>query len=90
MSDADDTLEADRPLGAGLRHVLQIAWPSFLMAGALEAIVFSMVDPQCLHGWAGVPVQWPAQAVYTAGFFIFWAVIATSARLSIVLSSRDP
>ena len=67
------------------RRVAAILWPSFLMAGVLEAIVFALVDPSSLHGLDGTALGWPAQAVYTAAFFVFWAVIAFAGAMSRLL-----
>jgi hypothetical protein len=67
------------------RRVAAILWPSFLMAGVLEALVFALVDPASLHGLDGAPVEWPAQAIYTAAFFVFWGVIAFAGAMSRLL-----
>ena len=65
-----------------VRKALQIAWPSFLMAGVLEALVFSVVDPSTLRWFGGTRIEWSAQAVHTLSFFVFWLVIALSAGIS--------
>ena len=66
------------------RHWMVIAWPAFLLAGVLEMIVFAMVDPSDLH-WFGQPLDWSRQAVYTVGFFVFWAVNMASSALTVLL-----
>jgi hypothetical protein len=66
---------------AGL-SALGILWPSFLMAGVLEVVVFALVDPTQLHWFGGAPVELPASAIYTLAFFVFWAVIAAAAALT--------
>jgi hypothetical protein len=70
-----------------LKHRLwfTILWPSFLMACVLEVLVFAVVDPAQLHGFGGEALEWSRQAVYTAGFLVFWAVIAASGALSALL-----
>ncbi len=71
-------------------RALLILWPSFLMAGVLEALVFVVVDPGTLH-WFGVePLDWSASAVYSVTFLIFWAVIATSGAITALLESPGP
>jgi len=45
-----------------------IAWPSFLVAGVLEMLVFAVVDPEHIQ-WFGQPVELSRQAVYTLAFF---------------------
>lgn len=62
-----------------------IAWPAFLMAGALEFLVFAMVDPQDLH-WFGQPVPLSREGVYTVAFFVFWGVCMASSALTTLLS----
>ena len=67
------------------QRLLWIAWPSFLMAAVLEVLVFGLVDPQELQ-WFGGPLELSRQSVYTAGFFLFWAVTAITAALTTLLS----
>jgi hypothetical protein len=66
---------------------MAVLWPSFLMAGVLEMIVFSMVDPDQLHGLAGQSLDWSRTAVYTVAFFLFWFVIAIAGSLTILLAA---
>ena len=72
-----------RPLRA---RVLLILWPSFVMAGVLEMLVFALVDPATLHWFGGAPVELSSSAVYTLAFFVFWLVIATAGAISQLLS----
>lgn len=65
-------------------RVIWIAWPAFLAACVLELLVFAFVDPMEL-GWAGHPLGWSRQAVYTAAFFAFWAVCSGACALSTLL-----
>ena len=62
-----------------------IAWPSFLMAGVLELLVFAVVDPQDMN-WFGQPFEISRQAVYTLSFFVFWLVISIAGSLTVILS----
>lgn len=64
------------------RRVMTIVWPAFLMAGVLEMLVFVVVDPGTLRWFGSTPVELSATAVYTLTFFVFWAVISTSAALT--------
>lgn len=66
-------------------RALSILWPSFLMAGVLEMLVFSLVDPSSLQWFGGAPVEWSPSAVYTLAFLVFWGVIATSGALTQLL-----
>lgn len=67
------------------KRLMWILWPAFLMAGVLEMLVFSMVDPQDLH-WFGNPLDWSRQSVYALAFFVFWFVMAVSSGLTTLLS----
>lgn len=69
------------------RRVAAILWPSFLMAGVLEMLVFVVVDPGDLHWFGGEALDWSNQAVYTVTFLIFWAVIATAGALTALLDA---
>jgi hypothetical protein len=54
-----------------------VLWPSFLGAAALNALLFSVVDPQALHGLgSAAPLAWSDRALYTVGFFVLWLAIA--------------
>jgi len=67
------------------RFAMAVAWTSFLAAGVLEALVFSVVDPQELRWFGGGPVELSTQAVYTVSFLIFWGVVAFGSSLALLL-----
>jgi hypothetical protein len=66
---------------------MAVLWPSFLMAGVLEMLVFALVDPTLLQRPGGEPLGWSPTAVYTVAFFIFWAVIAIAGALTELLEA---
>jgi len=68
------------------QRVLWVVWPSFLMAGVLEMLVFSVADPADLSGFGGALASLPAAAVYTLAFFCFWAVTAAAASITLLLA----
>ena len=68
------------------RLAMAILWPAFLMAGVLEVLVFAVVDPGELHWFGGAVIAWPAQAIYSVSFLIFWGVISTAGALTALLS----
>lgn len=70
-------------------HLMAILWPSFLMAGVLEALVFALVDPGSLRWMGGDVLPLSATGVYTLAFFVFWAVIAAAGLLTRLLEG-DP
>jgi hypothetical protein len=71
-------------------RVMCILWPSFLMAGVLEMLVFSLVDPGQLQWFGGAPVDLSPSAVYTLAFFAFWGVISTASALTQLLATMPP
>lgn len=68
------------------RLAMIILWPSFMMAGVLEVLVFAVVDPGELHWFGGASIDWPMQAIYTVSFLIFWGVISMAGALTALLS----
>lgn len=72
------------------RIIMAVAWPAFLAACLLEVAVFALVDPHELS-WAGGPLGWSRQAVYTVAFFAFWLICtASSATATWLLRSATP
>lgn len=69
-----------------------IAWPAFLAACLLQAVVFAFVDPFDIE-WARDARVGSRQSVYAISFFIFWAIAMLSSGLTLLLggqpSSRD-
>ena len=61
---------------------MAVLWPSFLMAGVLEMVVFAFVHPAQLHLFGGELLDWSPTAVYTVAFFMFWGLIAVSSALT--------
>jgi hypothetical protein len=66
------------------KWMMAVAWPAFLAACLLEAAVFALVDPHELS-WAGDPVGWSRQAIYTGAFFVFWAACTVSSLMALWL-----
>lgn len=60
-------------------HAAQILWPAFLVAGVLEMVVFSLVDPLSLHIGQWQP---DAQTIYSVAFLMFWALVTMASLLS--------
>ncbi len=69
-----------------IRKLMWAAWPAFIAACLLELLVFAMVDPQELH-WAGQPLEWSRQGIYTAAFFVFWAASMVASGLTAILGA---
>lgn len=75
-----------RPLRA---RVLLVLWPSFVMAGVLEMLVFAVVDPGTLQWPGGEALQWSRNTVYSVAFFVFWLVISASTAVTAYLARDD-
>ena len=71
------------------RTVMRVAWPAFLAACVLELAVFAMVDPQDLR-WGGQPLGLSRTGVYSAAFFVFWAVSSVGCALTALLAAPAP
>ena len=67
------------------RLAMSILWPTFLMSGVLEALIFVVVDPEDLHWFDGPALGWSTNAVYTVTFLIIWTVMVTSGVLTALL-----
>ena len=72
--------------GTGLlaRRLMWVIWPAFLVAAVAELVFFSIFDPFELH-FFGAPLEMSRQAIYTMGFFGFWALGIASSALTIFL-----
>ena len=76
---------ADSREPARVRYWVLVAWPSFLAASLLEALVFAMVDPGELH-WPDFLFQATRQGVYTMAFFAFWLIVMACSSLVLWLA----
>ena len=70
------------------QRLIWILWPAFLVAGIAEGITFTLFEPSDLHLF-GAPVELSRTAVYSIGFFLFWAFAAASSALTCLLQ-RSP
>ncbi|MBU3541863.1 hypothetical protein ICE94_01075 [Polynucleobacter sp. MWH-Loch1C5] len=61
-----------------------ILWPSFMIAGLAEGLLFTLVHPEDLV-FFGEPVTASVEAVYTLGFFVLWLLCALSSALTIYI-----
>ncbi|HWQ39239.1 MAG TPA: hypothetical protein VNM24_11635 [Burkholderiales bacterium] len=66
------------------RTLVWILWPSFVVAGVVEGVFFTLFDPMELLLF-GAPIGWSRTAVYSVGFFVFWAVCAASSAFTCLL-----
>jgi hypothetical protein len=74
-----EQFQAKREFNA--KRLIWILWPSFIVAGAAEALFFTIFDPSDLH-FFGAPLEASRTAIYSVGFFLFWAFAAASSALT--------
>ena len=72
------------------RTLIVILWPSFLVAGIAEGLFFTVFDPMDLRMF-GSAVTLSRTAIYSLGFFAFWAMAAASSAFTCFLqrTSRE-
>lgn len=78
-----------KPNTALAQRLMWVVWPAFLVAIALEVLVFAMIDPETLHGFGGAPLEASRTTVYSVAFFVFWLAAAASSALTTLLA-RSP
>lgn len=88
--DPDSALAAAAARERRIARAGAVLWPSFLVAALVNAIVFSLIDPASLHGFAHQPLGWSDLSVYTLGFFLFWAAGAVACAISQWLLREPP
>ena len=67
-----------------MKRAIWILWPSFIVGGVAEGVFFTLFDPMDLHLF-GEPLGLSRIAVYTLGFFVFWAIAAASSAFTCFL-----
>ena len=66
------------------RQWMWILWPAFLAAALGEAVFFAFFDPEDL-AFLGERITLSRTAVYSIGFFLFWALAAVSSFMTAFL-----
>ena len=64
-----------------VQKIVAVFWPSFLTAGVATILFFTAFDPQLLMQ-AGGYGHISRLGGYTIGFFLFWALTATTCALT--------
>lgn len=65
-----------------------VIWPAFMVAAALEMMVFAVLDPETLTLF-GHQIEWSRTTVYAVSFFIFWLMFMLSSSLTVLLSKKS-
>ena len=71
------------------RLLMQVLWPSFMVAIIGEGLLFSLIDPHELVV-VGVHLADSREAAYTIGFFILWFLLALSSFITWWLACGEP
>lgn len=69
-----------------MKRLMWVLWPSFLVAIAMDGVVFSAFDPLEI-AYNGEPLFDSRMAAYTVGFLVFWLFAAGSSALTCYLQS---
>ena len=70
------------------QRLIWVLWPAFLVAGIADGIAFTLFDPDNMRLF-GAPLELGRTAIYSIGFFLFWAFAAASSALTCLLQ-RSP
>lgn len=65
-----------------MQKLIQVLWPSFIVAGMVEVIFFTVINPRELYLF-GEPVYLDPLATYSIGFFAFWLICAASSLTTV-------
>lgn len=63
------------------QRAIWILWPSFIVGGVATGVFFTLFDPRDLALF-GEELGLTRLAVYSIGFFVFWAFAAASSALT--------
>jgi hypothetical protein len=86
----DEGLAHQAPARPFYTRVLVVLWPAFMVAAMLEGLIFVVVDPSSLQGLGKAFLGWPAPAVYSLSFLLFWALVSLAAAVSLWLDQPGP
>ncbi|WP_409983951.1 hypothetical protein [Roseateles sp.] len=78
-------MDGQQAAGRAARILMASIWPAFVMAGVLEGLVFSVIDPQDLHWFGGEAIEWSRSAIYSVSFLIFWLVTTIACSMTALL-----
>jgi len=64
-----------------MQQIVSVFWPSFLTSGIATILFFTAFDPQLIMMVSGYG-EITRMGGYTAGFFIFWLLTASTCALT--------
>ena len=68
-------------------RIMNVLWPSFLLACVLEMMVFGLIDPGELFN-TETSLEMTRKTAYALAFLVFWAVTGASSALTLWLSLK--
>jgi len=71
-----------------VKTAILVLWPSFIVGGIGEVIFFTAFDPRELYLFGEV-TSLSRLAVYSIGFFLFWAFAAASSAFTVFLARSE-
>lgn len=72
-----------------MERTIQILWPSFIVAGAMDVLMFALLDPLELM-YQGAALFDSRLSAYSTLFFIFWLFGAASSVLTCYFQCTSP
>lgn len=69
-----------------MKRLMWVLWPSFLVAIAMDGVLFSTFDP-LEFAYEGEALFKDRLAAYTVAFFVIWLFAASSSALTCYLQS---
>lgn len=70
-----------------VRTLIWILWPSFLIAGIAEIVLFSFMAPEDMAMF-GRGVEASSETIYSVGFLLLWVMCALSSALTYFILPR--
>lgn len=64
-----------------MQRIIQVLWPSFIVAGVMDIVLFTLLDPIALI-YQNAPLFTTRLGAYSLGFFLFWLFGAVSSALT--------
>ncbi len=64
-----------------MQRIILVLWPSFIAAGVMDIVLFTLLDPMALI-YRDAPLFTTRLGAYSQGFFLFWLFGAVSSALT--------
>lgn len=81
------SLKLDETIFSVRRLMMTTLWPSFIMACASTALLFSLVDSDAIINSNNI--EFSNEVLYSIAFFIFWLLGALTSALTALLMCKS-